>query len=39
VTTHDELVRAYGTPLYVYDLRAVRRAAEGLRAALPAPVR
>ncbi|MFE9369726.1 type III PLP-dependent enzyme [Streptomyces sp. NPDC006711] len=30
-----DLVRRYGSPLYVYDLRRVERAAEDLRAALP----
>ncbi|MFD4004670.1 type III PLP-dependent enzyme domain-containing protein [Streptomyces rubiginosohelvolus] len=31
------LVRAYGSPLYVYDLGALDAAAAALRAALPAP--
>jgi diaminopimelate decarboxylase len=35
----DALVRTYGTPLYVYQRDAVRRAVADLREALPAAVR
>ncbi|MBF9130922.1 type III PLP-dependent enzyme [Plantactinospora sp. S1510] len=35
----DELVRDYGTPLYVYRLDAVRDAVDGIRRSLPDEVR
>lgn len=36
---HQALVRAYGTPLYVYRLERIHKAAAELRAAVPAGVR
>ncbi|MEU6925649.1 MULTISPECIES: decarboxylase [unclassified Streptomyces] len=39
MVTDPELVSAYGSPLYVYDLARVRAAAQDLREALPQPSR